>query len=205
MCWIDKRCFMEPQSTAGRRHAIDSWRAPTQQYCVARKNTFQLDELDRKLLDLLQDDAARPLYELGDLIGLSPSAVQRRLSRYRSSGVIARQIAVLDPDVVAGTVLACVLVTLERESKRLHAGFLQHLLAAAEVQQCYGLAGAWDYIVIIAADSMPRCRTVIDDLFLGTPNIKRYETLFVFDSFKRGLNIPLRRPDSTRRGAGGRT
>ena len=49
-----------------------------------------------------------------------PSAVQRRLSRYRSSGVIAKQIAVLDPDAVAGTVLACVLVTLERESKKLH-------------------------------------------------------------------------------------
>ena len=108
---------------------------------MPRKPAFQLDELDRKLLDLLQTDAARPLYELGDLVGLSPSAVQRRLSRYRASGVIARQIAVLDPDVVAGTVLACVLVTLERETKKLHSVFRQRLLAAAEVQQCYGLGG----------------------------------------------------------------
>ena len=159
---------------------------------MPRKPAFQLDELDRKLLDLLQNDAARPLYELGDLVGLSPSAVQRRLSRYRASGVIARQVAVLDPDVVAGTVLACVLVTLERESKKLHSGFRQRLLAAGEVQQCYDLAGAWDYLVIVAADSMPRCRTVIDDLLLDAPNVKRYETLFVFEPIKRGLNIPLR-------------
>ena len=160
---------------------------------MPRKPAFQLDELDRKLLDLLQNDAARPLYELGDLVGLSPSAVQRRLSRYRSGGVIDRQVAVLDPDVIAGTVLACVLVTLERESKRLHATFRQRLLAAAEVQQCYGLAGAWDYLVIIAASDMPQCRTVIDELLLDAPNVKRYETLFVFEPVKRGLNIPLRR------------
>jgi Lrp/AsnC family transcriptional regulator, leucine-responsive regulatory protein len=182
------------------RDAIDSLCVPTQQYCVARKPTLQLDDLDRKLLDLLQNDAARPLYELGDLVGLSASAVQRRLSRYRSSGVIAKQIAVLNPDAVAGTVLACVLVTLERESKRLHSDFRQRLLAASEVQQCYDLAGTWDYLVMIAASSMPRCRTVIDDLFLDAPNVKRYETSFVFEPIKRGLNIPIRNPEeSTRR------
>jgi DNA-binding Lrp family transcriptional regulator len=165
---------------------------PTQQYCVPRKHALHLDELDRKLLDLLQNDAARPLHELGDEVGLSASAVQRRLARYRSSGVIAKQVAVLDPDVVAGTVLACVLVTLERETKKLHSAFRQRLLAAAEVQQCYDLAGAWDYLVMVAATSMPHCRTVIDDLFLDAPNVKRYETLFIFEPIKRGLNIPLR-------------
>jgi Lrp/AsnC family transcriptional regulator, leucine-responsive regulatory protein len=183
---------MGEKSTQGRRDAIDSLRGPTQQYCVPRKPAFQLDELDRKLLDLLQNDAARPLYELGDRVGLSASAVQRRLSRYRSSGVIAKQIAVLDPDVVAGTVLACVLVTLERETKKLHGAFRQKLIATAEVQQCYDLAGAWDYLVIVATSSMPRCRTVIDELFLDAPNVKRYETLFIFEPIKRGLNIPVR-------------
>ena len=172
---------------------------PTQQYCVPRKPTLQLDEIDRKLLDLLQNDAARPLYELGDLVGLSASAVQRRLTRYRSSGVIAKQVAVLDPDVVAGTVLACVLVTLERETKKLHSDFRQRLLAAAEVQQCYDLAGAWDYLVIVAANGMPRCRAVIDELLLDAPNVKRYETLFIFEPIKRGLNIPLLPFDRRRR------
>ncbi len=166
---------------------------------MPRKPAFQLDELDRKLLDLLQNDAARPLYELGDLVGLSPSAVQRRLSRYRSSGVIAKQVAVLDPDVVAGTVLACVLVTLERETKKLHSDFRERLLAAAEVQQCYDLAGAWDYLVIVAASGMPRCRAAIDELLLDAPNVKRYETLFIFEPIKRGLNIPLRSQDELSR------
>ena len=61
---------------------------------------------------------------------------------------------------MAGTVLAAVLVTLERETKKLHTAFRQRVLATPEVQQCYDLAGAWDYLVMVAATSMPHCRTV---------------------------------------------
>jgi Lrp/AsnC family transcriptional regulator, leucine-responsive regulatory protein len=159
---------------------------------MPRSRPLRLDDIDRKLLDLLQQEASRSLTELGDAIGLSPSAVQRRLTRYHSSGLIAQQIAVLNPRELPGTVLACVLVTLERESKKLHAAFEERMRASPEVQQCYDLAGEWDYLVIIATNGMPRCRAVIEELFLGTSNIKRYDTLFIFDTVKRGLNIPMR-------------
>jgi Lrp/AsnC family transcriptional regulator, leucine-responsive regulatory protein len=153
---------------------------------------LRLDAIDQKLLDLLQEDAARSLYELGDKVGLSPSAVQRRLTRYRKTGLITRQAAILNPEAVPGTVLACVLVTFERESKRLHTGFQERMRATPEVQQCYDLAGQWDYLVMVVANGMPHCRSVIDSLFLGAPNIKRYDTIFVFDVIKAGLRIPLR-------------
>jgi Lrp/AsnC family transcriptional regulator, leucine-responsive regulatory protein len=159
---------------------------------MALRTPISLDDLDRKLLDLLQQDASRSLYQLSEAIGLSPSAVQRRLSRYRSSGVIAKEVAVIDPDAVPGTVVACVLVTLERESKRHHSSFQERMRAAPEVQQCYDLAGEWDYLVIIVTSSMVRCRTVVYELFMDVPNVKRFNTLFVFDTVKRGLNIPLR-------------
>ena len=159
---------------------------------MARRTPTSLDDLDLKLLDLLQEDAGRSLYQLGDAVGLSPSAVQRRLVRYRSSGVLEKQVAVLDPGAVPGTVLACVLITLERESKRLHSSFQDRMRAAPNVQQCYDLAGEWDYLVIIVASSMAHCSEVVDELFMDAPNVKRFNTLFVFDTIKRGLNVPLR-------------
>lgn len=159
---------------------------------MAPQTRITLDDLDRKLLDLLQEDASRSLDQLGEAIGLSPSAVQRRLTRHRASGVIATEIAVLDPKVVPGTVLACVLVTLERESKRHHSSFQERMRAAPNVQQCYDLAGEWDYLAIIVASSMAHCRAVLEELFMDAPNVKRFDTLFVFDAVKRGLKVPLR-------------
>lgn len=159
---------------------------------MALRQRIQLDGIDRKLLSLVQQDSARSLYELGDVVGLSPSAVQRRLKRYRATGLIRREMVVLDSDALPETMLACVLVSLERESKRLHGGFQDRMRSSPEVQQCYDVSGDWDYLVILVTEGMAHCRAVLEELFLEAPNIKRYTTLFVYDVVKAGLQIPLR-------------
>ena len=104
-----------------------------------------LDEFDHRLLELLQRDADATLTELGDAVGLSASAVQRRIKRYRSTGLL-RQVAVLNPAMLGNVTLAAVLVALERESARHHAAFYARMRQAPEVQQAYVLAGEWDYL-----------------------------------------------------------
>ena len=106
-----------------------------------------LDEFDHRLLELLQRDAGLTLTALGDAVGLSASAVQRRIKRYRESGLM-RQVAVLNPAMLGNVTLATVLVALERESAKHHVALYARLRAAPEVQQCYVLAGEWDYLVI---------------------------------------------------------
>ncbi|WP_208543176.1 Lrp/AsnC family transcriptional regulator [Marilutibacter alkalisoli] len=152
--------------------------------------TAALDDFDHRLLELLQRDATATLSDLGEAVGLSPSAVQRRLTRYRKSGLLW-QVAVLDPAAV-GSTLAAVWVTMERESVQRHTAFRTRMRAAAEVQQCYELAGEWDYLVIIATTGVAHCRQVVDRLFLDEGNIKRYDTHLVFDVVKHGLGLPTR-------------
>lgn len=150
-----------------------------------------LDEFDHRLLDLLQRDASATLTALGERIGLSASAVQRRITRYRKSGLM-RQVAVLDPALLGNITLATVLVALERESAKQHAALYARIRAAPEVQQCYVLAGDWDYLLILATTGVAHCREVADRLFMDNDNIKRYETRMVFDNVKLGLNLPTR-------------
>ncbi len=150
-----------------------------------------LDDFDHRLLELLQHDATRTLIALGEAVGLSPSAVQRRLTRYRKSGLL-RQVAVLDPAVLGGTTLATAWVTMERETAARHAAFHTRIRAAPEVQQCYALAGEWDYLVILATTGVAHCRQIADRLFKDDGNIKRYETYLVFDVVKLGLHLPTR-------------
>ncbi len=169
-------------------------RVRTQHSCVAPRRPIPLDELDHRLLESLQEDAERTLRQLGNAVGLSPSAVQRRITRYRTAGLIARQIAVLDPEVMAGTVLAAVLVTLERESTKEHRTFQSRMRAAPEVQQCYSLAGERDYLVMVVAGGTADCRDVVDRLFMDDSNVKRYTTHLVFNAVKLGLSVPTKCP-----------
>ena len=162
------------------------------------KTSVVLDEFDHRLLELLQRDASATLTALGEAVGLSASAVQRRLTRYRKSGLL-RQIAVLDPALLGTTTLATVLVAMERESAKLHAAFHARMRAALEVQQCYTLAGEWDYLVILSTTGVAHCREVADRLFMDEGNIKRYETRMVFDVVKAGLHVPTRMPARRRK------
>lgn len=162
------------------------------------KTPVMLDEFDHRLLELLQRDASATLTALGEAVGLSASAVQRRLTRYRKSGLL-RQIAVLDPTLLGTTTLATVLVAMEREAAKLHAAFHARMRAAPEVQQCYTLAGEWDYLVILSTTGVAHCREVADRLFMDEGNIKRYETRMVFDVVKAGLHVPTRMPARRRR------
>ncbi|WP_019808563.1 Lrp/AsnC family transcriptional regulator [Saccharomonospora halophila] len=155
---------------------------------------FVPDAVDRRLLRLLQEDAGRTLRELGELVGLSPSAVQRRIRGYRAAGVVAREVAVLDPAALGPTTLAVVLVTLDHESAEHHAAFRTRMRHEPRVQQCYDLAGQWDYVVVLVTDSLAECRALSDRLFLGDGNVRRYDTLPVLDPVKTGLTVPLPEP-----------
>lgn len=163
-------------------------RALTQNFCMTKQAA--LDRLDHRLLALLQEDSGQTLERMGDTIGLSPSAVQRRITRYRADGILKKEIAVLDPARLGGTVLATVFVTLDRETPALHRAFKKRMLAAPEVQQCYDLAGPNDYLVILAAPAMDEYRGILDRLFLSDANVKRYDTHFVFGAVKASLAVP---------------
>ncbi|EHR61412.1 transcriptional regulator [Saccharomonospora cyanea NA-134] len=170
--------------------AIVKIAAAAQKCCVR----FVPDSIDHRLLRLVQEDASRTLRELGEQVGLSPSAVQRRLRGYRAAGVIAREVAVLDPTVLGATTLAVVLVTLDRESAQHHAEFRSRMRAEPRVQQCYDVAGPWDYVVVLVAESLTECRVLSDRLFLNDENVRRYDTLPVLDPIKTGLAVPPPEP-----------
>jgi Lrp/AsnC family leucine-responsive transcriptional regulator len=157
-----------------------------------------LDEFDHRLLELLQRDAGITLTELGETVGLSASAVQRRIKRYRESGLM-RTVAVLNPAQLGNITMATVLVALERESAKYHSALYARLRAAPEVQQCYVLAGEWDYLVILATTGVAHCREVAERLFGSDDNLKRYETRLVFEPVKLGLALPTRPPGRRKR------
>jgi DNA-binding Lrp family transcriptional regulator len=155
------------------------------------RQPLALDDFDHRLLDLLQRDSSRTLTALGDAVGLSASAVQRRLGRYRRNGLL-REVAVLDPSTLPTTTLVAALVTMERDTLRVHTAFRARMRAAPEVQQCYALAGDWDYLVLMAVSSVADYREAAERLFVDEGNIKRYDTRLVFDAVKVGLQLPTR-------------
>ena len=150
-----------------------------------------LDDVDIHLLDELQADASRTLRELGDIVGLSPSAVQRRIGRYRDAGLV-RVVAQIPVAQVPTITQALILLTLAEESRQHHRRVAQSLRQSPVVQQGFTMSGRYDYAVIVSARSIRDVRDVSTRLFKTNPNIKRYDTMFLLDVIKQGSTIPAR-------------
>ena len=96
-----------------------------------------MDSFDYQLLNLMQSNTRRTTEEIGQQIGLSATAVQRRLKALRQSGVIEKEIAVLSPVELGGHILVIVEVVLVQGGNSVINNFKQKTLNYPEIQQCY--------------------------------------------------------------------
>lgn len=150
-----------------------------------------LDAFDRRLLKLVQQDAGRTAEQLGAEVGLSASAVQKRLKRLRDIGAIEREVAIIGGELTSGTVMSLVHVTLARDVRDGGAAFERRIKAAAEVTQCYHVTGDFDYVVLVHTHAMRGFTDFIERDIKGQADIARYETHVVLKPVKRGLEAPL--------------
>lgn len=150
-----------------------------------------LDRFDIAILDILQTDNTTPQRVIAQAVNLSAPAVQRRIQRLRDSGVIRANVAVLDP-VKVGKPLTIVLeVHLENERPDCTAPLRARMAAEDAVQQCYGVTGEADYLLVVTVASMEDYEALTRRLFEGDDNIKRFRTSVALASLKTGLRVPL--------------
>jgi Lrp/AsnC family transcriptional regulator len=106
-----------------------------------------LDELDRRILISLQEDATRPLEDVARRVGSSKTPVWNRIKKLRDQGVIRGQVAILDPEAVGLGCCFYVLVRTARHDAEWIEQFLQALHRRPEILEAHRLAGDVDYIL----------------------------------------------------------
>lgn len=150
-----------------------------------------LDRIDRRLLALLQADNQVPNQTLAEQVGLSAPACSRRVARLHDSGVIRGDVALVDPKALGKTLTAVVTVALDvRRKDRLDA-FARRVSALEEVQQCFMVAGATDFIMVVRLDDMDAYSAFAAEALGSDPNVRSYETWFVLAECKNTSRIAV--------------
>ena len=112
-----------------------------------RQTPVRLDDLDRKILSLLQGDASLPLEEIASRVGASRTPVWNRIRRMREQGVIRAQVALLDAEALGLEACFFVLIRTTEHDADWAARFLAAVRARPEVIEAHRLAGDIDYIL----------------------------------------------------------
>jgi len=108
-----------------------------------------LDDRDRRILDLLQDDAETPVAEIAERVSLSASACSRRIARLKEEGYIARQVAILDRRKMKVPMTVFVIVKTAHHATAWLEKFRSVVKGIPEIVEVHRLAGTFDYILKI--------------------------------------------------------
>jgi Lrp/AsnC family transcriptional regulator, leucine-responsive regulatory protein len=157
-----------------------------------KRNTGSIDEFDKELLRLLQQNNKLTAAELSDAVNLSSSAVQRRLKRLHDEKIIAGNVAIVSP-AVFGVGITCVVdVVLQDGNSRALEKFKAAMLKCAEVSQCYFVTGTYDFVLLVQARDMRHYEDFSKRWLMDNPNVKHFYTHVVMDAVKVTYSTAIR-------------
>jgi len=154
-----------------------------------------LDKLDKAILRLLQQNGRETYDVVGEQVGLSPSAVLRRVKRLEEAGVIDRYVALVKPEAVGLGLTAYLNVRLEKHTET-HKRNPMDLFRAAvqtwpEVVECAALTGEMDFLLRVVVEDMGHYSRFIMDTLLKHPSVQDCKTSFVLDRVKATTAVPI--------------
>ncbi|UFN49475.1 Lrp/AsnC ligand binding domain-containing protein [Roseomonas sp. OT10] len=148
-----------------------------------------MDQIDRRLLRLLQQDGRMPNVELARRASLSPPATHERIRRLREEGVIEGYTVRLDPAKLDRALLIFVEITLDHTSAGIFDQFAAAVRRTPEIMECHMVAGGFDYLVKVRVRDMAAFRTFLGTTLLGLPGIRQTHTYTVMEEVKNTADI----------------
>ena len=157
--------------------------------------THTIDKLDKAILRRLQANGRETYDVIGEQVGLSPSAVLRRVKRLEESGVIDRYVALVQPETVGLGLTAYLNVRLEKYTETSKRNPMDLFRASVqtwpEVVECVSLTGEMDYLLRVVVADMQHYSRFIMDTLLKHPSVQDCKTSFVMDRVKVTTAVPL--------------
>jgi len=154
-----------------------------------------LDKLDRAILRSLQANGRETYDVIGEQVGLSPSAVLRRVKRLEEAGVIDRYVALVKPESVGLGLTAYLNVRLEKATESHKRNPMDVFRAAVqtwpEVVECASLTGEMDYLLRVVVADMAHYSRFIMETLLKHPSVQDCKTSFVLDHVKATTAVPV--------------
>ena len=156
-----------------------------------RKDALRLDEIDRKILRALQQDARLTTAQLADRIGLSTTPCWNRLKRLETQGYIDGYVALLNQDKLGLPETVIIELTLDRHDEEMLERFGQLLTNLPEVIEAYLTTGDYDYIVKVAVESTAGYERFLREKLYRIPGIRHSRSSFTLRCLKKLSSVQV--------------
>lgn len=154
-----------------------------------------LDETDKNILNILQENGRITNAKLAQQVGLSPPAVLERVRRLELTGTIEKYVAILDRDQAGFGIQTIVMVCLSHHQISSLQNVKERLTQMDEVLECHQLTGEVDFLLKVAVKDMKSYTDFVNHKLSGIPGIQNVKTSFILETLKNSTALKLRHDD----------
>lgn len=169
------------------------WREHFPPYSGFPEMTAAIDDLDRNILSLLQEDATLPLDEIARRLGASKTPVWNRIRKLRAAGVIRGEVAILDPEKLGFESCFFVLIRTSQHDAGWLDRFLRVIRQRPEIMEAHRLAGDIDYILKVRVENA-RAYDAFYRALIKDVSIFNVTSLLSMEEIKATTALPFRPP-----------
>jgi len=160
-----------------------------------------LDDIDRRILALLQEDASRPVSELAAAVGLSTTPCWKRIANLKEEGVITKQVVLCDPDKLGVGTTVFVEVSTNQHTEAWLKKFSQVVRSIPEIVEVHRMSGRYDYLLRVVVKDIPGYDAVYRQLIRGC-DLYDVSSSFAMERIKYSTALPVERPSTPKGRAG---
>lgn len=151
-----------------------------------------LDETDKNILRLLQQNARFTIKEIAAKLHLSTTPIFDRMKRMERDGVIDRYVALIDPAKIGKTLFAYVHISLKEHDRENVEAFVEQVIQFQEVLECCHVTGEADFVLKVVMDDIESYNQFVLDKLSVVANIGKVESRFCLSVRKYTTAIPLK-------------
>lgn len=153
--------------------------------------TEQIDQFDRKILALLQQDARLTNNELSARVNLSASQCSRRRQRLEDEGYVRGYRAILNRDRLGFPLVNVITVTLATHNRDNARHFANLVARLPEVQEAHALTGEMDYLLKVVTPDLKSLADFVNGVLLPHESVQHVKTAIVLETLKETDALPL--------------
>ena len=154
--------------------------------------SLDIDRIDLKILQALQQDGRLSNLKLAEHVALSPTAVLARVQRLHRGGYILGYEARLDPLKLGAGMMVFVEVLLDRTTPNVFDAFKAAVQVYPEIMECHMVAGGFDYLIKIRLPDMAAYRAFAGSALWQLPGVRETRTYAVMEEVKNTTQLPLK-------------
>ncbi len=151
----------------------------------------KLDEIDLKILRILQRHADMNISQIGEAVGLSHTPCWRRIRKMEDAGIISGRRCMLDAEKVGLDVSIFVFVRLDVHSPEVLEEFENATASVPEILQCYTMSGEFDYLLRVVVSTVREYERTVKGRLLKLPHVGVMNSHFALKEIKNSTELPI--------------